>query len=80
MADSAHDSRDPLAPPDLPFGTTPGKWSPAIGYGSFKGQTALAMGVQYNADNDLRLKLRATASYVPGSNDVTFGGGAGLEF
>jgi trimeric autotransporter adhesin len=65
---------------NLPFSTTPGKWSPAIGYGGFKGQNAVAMGIQYNADDDLRFKLRATASYVPGSNDVTFGGGAGLEF
>ena len=65
---------------NLPFGTTPGKWSPAISFGGFKNQTAVAMGVQYNVDGAYRVKVRATASFVPGSNDVTFGGGAGMEF
>ena len=65
---------------NLPFGTTPGRWSPAVSFGGFKNQTALAMGVQYNVDSAYRVKVRATASFVPGSNDVTFGGGAGLEF
>jgi autotransporter adhesin len=64
----------------LPFGTTPGKWSPAVSVGGFKGQTAIAAGVQYNSDDEYRIKLRATASVVPGSSDVTFGGGAGWEF
>jgi autotransporter adhesin len=65
---------------NLPFSATPGKWSPAVGYGSFKGQTAVAMGIQYTSDNYIRLKVRATASFVPGTSDVTFGGGAGWEF
>lgn len=65
---------------NLPFGNTPGKWSPAVSFGGFKDQTAVAMGVQYNAVGEYRVKLRATASFVPRSNDVTFGGGAGMEF
>jgi autotransporter adhesin len=65
---------------NLPFGTTPGKWSPAVSFGGFKDQTAVAMGVQYNAAGEYRVKLRATASFVPSTNDVTFGGGAGMEF
>jgi autotransporter adhesin len=65
---------------NLPFGNTPGKWSPAVAYGGFKGESAVAMGLQYSTDSELRVKLRATASFVPSSNDVTFGGGAGWEF
>lgn len=65
---------------NLPFGTTPGKWSPAVSFGGFKDQTAVAMGVQYNAEGAYRIKVRATASFVPRTNDVTFGGGAGMEF
>ena len=65
---------------NLPFGSTPGKWSPAVSFGGFKDQTAVAMGVQYNASGEYRVKLRATASFVPRSSDVTFGGGAGMEF
>jgi trimeric autotransporter adhesin len=65
---------------NLPFGSTPGKWSPAVSFGGYKGQTAIAMGVQYNTDDEFHIKIRATASLVPGTNDVTFGGGAGWEF
>ncbi|MET0968588.1 MAG: YadA-like family protein [Tardiphaga sp.] len=65
---------------NLPFGTTPGRWSPAISFGGFKDQAAVAMGVQYNAAGEYRVKLRATASIVPNTGDVTFGGGAGMEF
>ena len=65
---------------NMPFGTTPGKWSTAAGFSNYRGQTAFAGGVQYNFDTDLRLKVRATGSFVPGTNDFTFGGGAGLEF
>jgi autotransporter adhesin len=65
---------------NLPFGTTPGKWSPAISFGGFKDQAAVAMGVQYNAVGEYRVKVRATASIVPNTGDVTFGGGAGMEF
>ena len=65
---------------NLPFGTTPGKWSPAVSFGGFEGQTALAVGVQYNTESPYRIKLRATASFAPSGGGATFGGGAGMEF
>jgi autotransporter adhesin len=64
---------------NLPYGTTPGKWSTAASLGGYRGETAFAGGFQYNTPTD-GVKIRASASYAPDTNDFTWGAGVGWEF
>jgi len=58
---------------NLRFDDRPGKASVAAAWGHFQGSTALTAGAAYNFDN---LRITATASIVPTSNETAIGGGA----
>ncbi len=64
---------------NLPFGSTPGRFSTAAAVGGYKGTFAFAGGVQYSSP-DNSLKVKGSAGFVPGQNTPTWGAGVGWEF